>query len=68
MPPGRLIVVTGGFNSDKVFPVDFDEEEYGTALQFAAFNDSELIVKYLLEAGADVNLCCEGYFEDVRHS
>ena len=44
------------------------KEGWGTVLQVAAFRGSELIVKYLLEANADVNLHYEGDFDGVRHS
>ena len=40
---------------------------WGTVLQFAAIQCREPIVKYLLEAKADVNLHCKGYFGGVRH-
>ena len=43
------------------------KEGSGTALQIAALRGSELIAKHLLEANADVNLYCEGYFDGVRH-
>ena len=39
---------------------------WGTALQIAAFKGNELIIKYLLEAGADINLRCEGDLDGVR--
>ena len=42
------------------------KEGFGTALQVAAFKGNDLIVKYLLEANADVNLHCEGVSGDVR--
>ena len=38
-----------------------------TALQIATFNGSEFIVKHLIEANADINLHCDGYFDGVRH-
>ena len=41
-------------------------EGRGTVLQIAAFRDSKLIVKHLLEANAAVNLQCEGDFYGVR--
>ena len=41
-------------------------EGWGTVLQVAAFQDSELIVKKLLEAKADVNLHYKGDFRGVR--
>ena len=34
---------------------------------FAAADGSELIVKNLLEANADVNIYCEGCADDVGH-
>ena len=39
----------------------------GTVLQIAAFMGYELIVILLLDANADVNLYCDGYFDGVRH-
>ena len=42
-------------------------EGWGSVLQVAAYRGDEFIVKHLLEAKADVNLQCEGEFEDVRH-
>ena len=44
----------------------YSREGEGTALQIAAFEGHELIVKHLLEAKADVNLQCEGDFRGVR--
>ena len=41
--------------------------DVGTALQFGASGGSELVVKYLLEANADINPQCEGNFGGVRH-
>ena len=41
---------------------NYSREGLGTALQLAAFKGNESIVKHLLEASADVNLQCEGYF------
>ena len=43
-------------------------EGLGSVLQVAASRGYELIVKHLLEANADVNLYCEGNFDNVRHS
>ena len=43
-------------------------EGQGTALQVAAFWGSELAVKLLLKANADVNLQCEAVIDGVRHS
>jgi ankyrin repeat protein len=39
----------------------------GTALQIAAFQGNELIVKLLLEAKANVNLKCVAKFGNVKH-
>ena len=41
--------------------------DVGTALQFGAYGGCELVVKYLLEANADINPQCEGNFDGVRH-
>ena len=45
---------------------NYSREGQGTALQIAAFEGNELIAKSLLEAKADVNLLCEGFFRGVR--
>ena len=42
------------------------KDGWGTALQIAAFKGNELIIKYLLDAGADINLHCGGDFSGVR--
>ena len=44
---------------------NYSREGQGTALQLAAFTGNELITKHLLEAKADANLQCEGYFRSV---
>ena len=46
---------------------NYSREGQGAALQIAAFKGNELIAKHLLEAGADVNIQCEGDFDGVRH-
>ena len=42
-------------------------EGQGTLLQVAAYWGDESTVKHLLKAKADVNLQCEGVFDEVRH-
>ena len=55
----RLLLEAGADPNDS-------REGLGTALQLVAFTGNGLIAKHLIEAGADVNLQCEGSFAGVR--
>ena len=56
----QLLLEAGADPNDRM-------EDSGTVLQSAAFRGDELVVTCLLDAGADVNLHCEGDFSGVRH-
>ena len=63
--PCREKIITERFNLGKTHLVIL-EYNFGTILQFAVVSGNQSIVKRLLKANADVNLNCEGEFDDVR--